>query len=74
MKNEQLLPRISEMSYEDLLKKVQNIREARVDAKAASQGKATRKAKPKKAAIDKIFDKMTEEEKIKFIALLEKEE
>lgn len=59
------------MSYKDLLQKVRNIREARVDAKAASENKATRKARPKKAAVDKIVDKMTEDEKAKLIALLE---
>ena len=47
------------MPYEDLLKKVRNIREARVDAKAASENKATRKARPKKAAVDKLVDKMS---------------
>ena len=61
------------MPYEDLLKKVRNIREARVDAKAASENKTTRKAKPKKAAVDKIIDKMSEEERAKLIALLEGE-
>ena len=70
MENETLLPRISQMPYEDLLKKVRNIREARVDAKAASQNKAVRKARPKKAAVDKLVDKMSEEEKAKLIALL----
>ena len=59
------------MPYEDLLKKVQRIREARVDAKAASENKATRKTKPKKAAVDKLVDKMTEDERTKLIALLE---
>jgi len=61
------------MPYEDLLKKVQRIREARVDAKAASENKATRKARPKKAAVDKLVDKMTEDERAKLIALLEGE-
>lgn len=70
MKNEQLLLKISEMPYEDLIKKVKNIREARVDARAASQDKVARKAKPKKATVDKLVDKMTEEEKAKLIALL----
>ena len=59
------------MPYEDLLKKVDNIRKARVDARAASQNKATKKAKPKKAAVDKLVDKMTEDERAKLIALLE---
>lgn len=59
------------MPYEDLLKKVRNIREARVDARAAAANKPTRKNKPKKAAVDKIVDKMTAEEKAKLIALLE---
>ncbi len=71
MKNEQLLERISEMPYEDLLKKVRDIREARVDARAAAKNKPTKKTKPKKAAVDKIVDKMTADEKAKLIALLE---
>ena len=58
------------MPYEDILKKVQNIREARVDARAASEGKKTRKARPKKAAVDKLVDGMTAEERAKLIALL----
>lgn len=74
MKNENLLPRILEMPYEDLLKKVRNIREARVDARAASQNKVTRKSRPKKAAVNKIVDKMSEEEKAKLLALLEGQE
>ena len=74
MKNEDLVERISKMPYEDLLKKIENIREARVDAKAASEGKLTRKARPKKAVVDKLLDKMTAEEKAKLLALLEKEE
>lgn len=74
MKNEQLLPRILEMPYEDLLKKIQSIRDARVDARAASEGKKTKRAKPKKAAVDKIVDKMTEDERAKLITLLEGED
>ncbi len=62
------------MSYEDLLKKVLSIREARVDAKAASEGKKTRLSRPKKSTMDKLVDKMSEEERAKLIALLEKEE
>ncbi len=71
MRNEDLVERISEMPYEDLLKKVGDIREARVDARAASANKATKKTKPKKAAVDKLVDKMTADEKAKLIALLE---
>jgi len=74
MKNEDLIERISQMSYDDLLKKVQSIREAKVDAKAASEGRKTRKARPKKAVIDKLVDKMSDEEKAKLIAMLEREE
>ena len=74
MKNEDLIERISEMPYEDLLKKIRGIREARVDALAASASKPTRKARPKKAAVDKLVDKMSEEEKAKLIALLSEEE
>ncbi len=73
MKNEDLIERISQMPYEDLLKKVQRIREARVDAKAASEGRKTRKARPKKSTMDKLVDKMSEEERAKLIAMLEGE-
>lgn len=62
------------MPYEDLLKKVLAIREARVDAKAASEGRKARKARPKKSTMDKLVDKMSEEERAKLIAMLEKEE
>ena len=71
MKNEQLLPRVLEMPYEDLLNKVRNIREARVDAVKASQNKAVKKARPKKPIVDKLVDKMSADEKAKLIALLE---
>lgn len=71
MKNEQLLLRITDMPYEDLLKKVQTIRDARIDARAAGKDKATKKTKPKKNKMDKLVDNMTDEEKAKLIALLE---
>ena len=59
------------MSYEDLMKRVKNIRDARVDARAAADNKTVRKARPKKKEVDKIVDKMSEEERAKLIALLE---
>ena len=59
------------MPYEDLLKKVKGIRDARVDALAASKNKPTRQARPKKPEVDKLVDKMTPEERVKLIALLE---
>lgn len=71
MKNEDLLTRISEMPYEDLIKKVERIRDARVDARAASENKKTRQNRPKKPAVNKLIDTMTDDEKAKLIALLE---
>lgn len=70
MKNEQLLSRITEMPYEDLIKKIKGIRDARVDARAAAENKTVRKNKPKKAAVDKLIDKMSDEERTKLILLL----
>ncbi len=59
------------MPYEDLIKKIERVREARVDAKAASENRRTRKARPKKTEVDKLLNKMSDEEKAKLIALLE---
>ena len=73
MKNEDLIERISEMPYEDLIKKIKGIREARVDVRAASTEKKIKLTKPKKASVDKLVDKMNEDEKAKLIALLEGE-
>ena len=70
MKNEQLLTLISKMPYEDLIKKVQNIRDVRVDARAAAENKPARKAKPKKDKLEKIFDKMSPEERTKLLEAL----
>ena len=61
------------MPYEDLLKKVKRIRDARTDARAAAENKPVRQARPKKPAVNKLVDKMTDEEKMKLIALLENE-
>ncbi len=58
------------MSYEQLLEKIQRIREARVDARAAAKNKPVRKSREKKHDLEKIFDKMSEEDKIKLIASL----
>jgi len=70
MKNEQLLTLISKMPYEDLIKKVQSIREVRVDARAAAEDKPARKAKPKKDKMEKLFDKMSPGEKAKLLEAL----
>jgi len=59
------------MPYEDLLKKVKGIREARVDARNAAKNKPAKKAKAKKPAVSKLVDKMSDDEKAKLIALLE---
>ncbi len=58
------------MSYEDLLKKITNIRESRIDARAAALLKPTRKSRPKKHDAEKLFDKMTDKEKQKLLESL----
>ena len=74
MKNENLLPRLTKMPYEDLVKKVERIRDARVDARAASENKKTRQNRPKKPAVNKLIDTMTDKEKAALIAILERGE
>ena len=70
MRNNDILPRISEMSYEDLLKKVERIRAARVDARSAAASKPVRKSREKKSSLEKLFSKMSPDEKKKFMEAL----
>ena len=76
MDNKNLVQRITDMSYEQLLKRIEKIRDARVDAVAASEEKPVRKARPKKTDKDKVkklADQMSPEERERLIALLEKQ-
>lgn len=59
------------MSYEDLMKKINRVRNARVDARAAAANKPTRQSRPKADKTKKLVKDLSPEEKAQIIALLE---
>lgn len=74
MKVETLVERIVDMKYEDLLKRIQNIREVRIDATSAAAMKPARKTRNKKSDVDKLLDKMSPEERKKLLEMLGNED
>lgn len=75
MDNNQLVKRLSDMSYNDLMMKIRGIRKARVDVNTIrQQEKEKKEAKPKRAqkkAVDKLLDGMSAEERLALLKILE---
>jgi DNA-binding MarR family transcriptional regulator len=74
MKILDLVPRLREMSHEDLMNKIRGIRNARVYVTEHSQAKASkkpRKPREKKAEIEKLFAGMSPAEKAKLLEMLD---
>ena len=73
MKNEQLIQKITDMSYNDLMAKVRGIRNARVtavedhkqSAKLKQPKRQTKRARVNN--VDKLVDQMSPEEKLKLL-------